>query len=865
MSKIINKYISLLLLTLTLFIFALLPLSADGDNKSIIKSVEISGERDRITVSASIDKSLVEANKDKQVYLFELLPSNDIDDINTLTPSAQKEISESVSISIDFKKRAVYSSFVLAVQNEDSTYFAVTERHYVDNPELLASNSEEYPYRPTKKGLNAQITSDAQHLGVAHTIISIEIDEYIAPFRTSSTVPFTRYGQTFYFYEDKLAALDHKVKVYTEAGINVYFNIVLGKSDMSELNFLYLNSNSSTASLFAINTSTIPSSRYFSVFCEFMAERYSNSEHTNGFVPAYILGYEVNSTGMWNYAGEIAFDNYVRCYENAYRILYSAVKSTYENAKVFVSVSNLFTADEGVSDFGAKDFLTTFAENMKVHGDTEWALAINPYASDTSVTEFWNDEKATDSLDTQYITMKNLDVLSEFMRLENMTSDNGVRDIIISEFGIHGSFEEARNNDCQAAAYALAYAIADQNDDIDAFLYYRHVDHPAEPVHFGLWTSNAISPLTPENKKAIYTIFENVDTKDYSGGLEMAHAFIGEELYNKYLANYEPTPKRIVTDAVPVLKTDIRASLRESVLFDLTIGDFCGFYPSDNSSYVELRPVNEDDYTTALYSHLNPESAQTYSGISCSLKDIDLSRTEYITLSFKPVTPGTETLTVMLMLDSDKDGKDLVYEGIVQLPSNNDSELTFKLSDYIKATDGSIETLKLWYKPSSGTLSDGEYGLWLKSVTIHERTGFSSFISVFSTALKIALILAAAALIIFAYAYKPVRNRIKGIIGKTRSKLIGFLKDKKIISRRHKKKKGAKITPPKNAEQTARPAQSIQSGTRPVQGQTSGVRIVNGRVLPRTHSDLRKPSSPSAQAAAKNTDDNANNTGDNGK
>ena len=94
MSKIINKYISLLLLTLTLFIFALLPLSADGDNKSIIKSVEISGERDRITVSASIDKSLVEANKDKQVYLFELLPSNDIDDINTLTPSAQKEISE---------------------------------------------------------------------------------------------------------------------------------------------------------------------------------------------------------------------------------------------------------------------------------------------------------------------------------------------------------------------------------------------------------------------------------------------------------------------------------------------------------------------------------------------------------------------------------------------------------------------------------------------------------------------------------------------------------------------------------------------------------------------------------------------------
>ncbi len=816
-----------------LILFPALFISASADTLACtIDSVKIDSELEYITVSASLDKEFVQENKDSAIFVFELLPSDNIGNLNSLVPIMQTYASESLSKEIDFNKRMIYSSFVLATKNEDGTYTPISNRKYVENPGILSSNDMPYPERATKKGLCAQITSDAQYLGSAHTIISIEIDEYMAPNQSDDAIAYTCLGQTFYFYKDRLSALDHRVKSLTEAGMNVYFNIVMGKSESGDLDFLYLGNDQSSASLFAINTTTVPSSRYFIAFSEFMTERYSSENAENGFVPGYILGYEVNTTGMWNHAGDIGFEDYVRYYENAYRILHSALKSKFANGRVFISVSNLFSADEATSDFGAKSFLDTFAQNIKAGGDIDWALAINPYASDPANTEFWLDENATHTPDTPYLTMKNLDVLSEFMKNEPLLYNGDVRNIIISEFGINGNYDDARNNDCQAGAYALAYAIADQNKDIDAFIYYRHVDYPAEPVHLGLWTSNAVTPLSPENKKSIYEIFRNADTAKFSVGLDMARAFCGDELFEKYAGDYEPVAKKSITEAVPVLKSDIRPIFKERTLFDLTGGELLNFYPSDSSSYVELRPVSENEYTSQLYSSQKLSSTKTYSGISRDLSDIDLERAEYITVSFKPVTPTAQTVTVMLRLDNNSGRLSHSFEGIVQITSNEKSELTFKISDYVKATDGKLGLLKLLYKPSSESVEAGEYGLWLENITVHEKTGITTFITVIVTIFTVLIILLLVAALLFVNFNKNAKNRIKGIVGKTKSRIIGFLKDKKIISRRHKKKKGARLTPPKEREGEKISASKPNTASESRNVQAGGVRIVNGRVIP---------------------------------
>ncbi|MBQ4136663.1 MAG: hypothetical protein IJD67_01005, partial [Clostridia bacterium] len=63
------------------------------------------------------------------------------------------------------------------------------------------------------------------------------------------------------------------------------------------------------------------------------------------------------------------------------------------------------------------------------------------------------------------------------------------------------------------------------------------------------------------------------------------------------------------------------------------------------------------------------------------------------------------------------------------------------------------------------------------------------------------------------------------------------------ISRRHKKKKGAKITPPKSVVE----AQNKLPTAKPVQhnaNHSDTVRIVNGRVLPRSSAEIKRDKTP---------------------
>ena len=819
-----NKYFRHFVISAMVFIMILTSgILASADSfVCTIDSVRINTQKNTLTINAAFDAEFVKVNRDRDVFVFELMPGER--ELGELSPRGTLKAENNFKMELAFSKQMIYSSFVIAIKNEDGTFTRISDEKYIENISDIAENTADYPHRSTKKGLCAQIGSDAQYLGSAHTIISVEIEDYISPVQRENTISHTLYGQTFYFYEDKLALLDHRVKAMTEAGMNVYFNIVLGKSENSELDFLYLDRENTSASLFAINTITVKSARLFIAFCEYMAERYSGENAANGFVPAYILGYEINARGTWNNIGEVSFEEYVNYYESAFRILHSAVKSKYANARVFVSVSNVFNSSEYSTDYGARDLLSAFAGKIQSRGEIDWALAINPYPSDPSNTQFWEDELAIDSIDTKYLTMKNLDVLTDYMSQGELTYDTEVRDIIISEFGINGNIDDAKNSDCQAGAYALAYAIAEQNPYIDAFIYYRHVDHPAEPVQLGLWSSNALSPLVPESKKPIYDIFRNADTSNNALGLDMARAFSGNDIFNKYAGDYKSESKKSITEAVSMLKADIPPAYSENTLFDLTSGEMYGFYPSDSSSFVELRPVNENEYTTMLYSSQKPAFAKAYMGISCSLEDVSLEKAEYISIKFKPVTPNDETLTVMLRLDN-YDIPAYSFEGVAQITSNSTAELTFKISDFVKLTDGRADTVKLLYKPGSDSVVSGEYGLWLESVSIHNRTGLSTLLSIIFTIIVILVVAAVAVLLIFINVNKTAKNKIKAIVGKTRSRIIGFLKDKKIISRRHKKKKGAKMPQSKSETGSARP---LTKNT----FQDTGVRIVNGRVMP---------------------------------
>ncbi len=815
------------------------------DTGITFNALEISREKDTLKLDISVDAELVEKYKGNDLYVFELRPENTSEDLDSITPLLIGPINKKVVVAnLEFTRAKLYSSYIVAVKTEDGSIKPLSERGYITNPEELAENTSPFPKKSTKKGLCTQIGSDAQYLGAAHTTISIDLNEYMSASYTKNSISYINGGQTFYFPLDKINALDHKVRVLTEAGMNVYLNIVLGKDNGSGLSAVFPLCSGSEASYYAINTDTVSSVKYFTAFCEFITSRYSkNSSH--GFVPGYILGYEVDSVN-WNYAGDIPFDEYVKSFENAYRILYSAARSVYSNAEVFVSVSNVFNTSESTEfSYGYKAFLDRFAESVRLGGDVEWSLAVNPYPSDPASTEFWADERATDSLDTEFLTMKNLGILSNYMSSEAMTYDGHTRGIIISEFGLNGNYDDAKNNDCQAAAYALAYAIADKNPDIDAFIYYRHVDLPAENAKLGLWTSLPSTSLSPVNKKAIYNVFKNVDTEAYDEGLGMARAFCPEAIYSSYTEGYAPSPKRSVVESIPVSKSDIRPTFKEVPLFDLTLGSADGFYPANSCSYVELRQISADSTDTSLYAKMAPISANTYMGISRALDESKRIDGSFLSVRFKAITPSAETVNVMLRLDGYENGIPSAFEGIIQTNSNEDTELTFKISDFVKRTDGDIRSIKLWFKPSSGTLTDGEYGLWLEGISLHKKTGLDAFVTVLITFVVIVFALAIIVFLILASKNREINARLKAFFGKKRSQLIGFLKNKKIISRRHARKKGARQTPPQ-APSAKRP---------PVQQQTMQKRPPHRHSdASRTPKNLQNRNQSSKQSDSKSSD-----------
>ncbi len=724
-----------------------------------IASVTLNKSKAELTFEIRLPKDYVKTNKSETLYLFELAPYQSIDDINTLEPVKSFKIDDKITQKLSFYNGNVtrlYSGFVVALQNDDSSYTALTSAKYIDNPDALAENTEAYPTKSSKKGLGLQVFSDAQQLGVMHTVVNVAINEYMLGENSDNAQSFIYNGRTFYINKNKLKVLDHTVKTYTDAGINVYFNIILSApraEDHENIKSLYCEGISADAKRFALNTENENAMHFFRAFMDYITARYTQANHAYGFVPGIILGYEVNSNRVWNNAGPTDLESYVSSYCAAFRIAYTAMTSHYSNGRVYISLANNFSVAEGdnaavpgsLCDYPAKDFLDLFAEKIKATGDIPWGLSINPYASDTSLTDYWNDTQATDSFETPYITMKNINTLTRYMNEEQLLYNSQPRSIMIGEFGVSGDPGTDNSMTLQAAAYALAYYTADQNEDIDAFIYHGHVDHSGEARYYGLWTNKEGSVSEPAAKKPIYNVFSLIDTEQSEAVTAFVKQTVGDSVFDGVMGGnvkYKIFNKRTLLASESVEASEFQKGYTAKTLFDLTGGDDEGFYPTDGINYLELRP-NESGDTSVLYALISGTPTE-YKGIGNKIQDGDFNKAQYITVRMMITAPDTvNSLDLMLRLQSTGDAKadTVVYTGEASVKPNEWQEVSFKIKDLVSQSDGDVDLIKLWVKTADGVSDEGEYGIWLESVVVHTKNGMG-FFGWFFTILLVLLLLA---------------------------------------------------------------------------------------------------------------------------
>jgi len=199
-------------------------------------------------------------------------------------------------------------------------------------------------------------------------------------------------------------------------------------------------------------------------------------------VDEFIIGNEVNNR-QWNYTASMNWEDYIWEYVQAFRVSYNAIKSTNANAKVYISLDQMWNMDNAVGTskyyeyMDAMDFLLYFNNFICAEGNIDWSLAFHPYLYPMTYSRFWDMSKlgngsyyAQQVALNKVVTFQNLPTMTNFMALPAMRNPQGqVRDIILPEIGITA----AQGYDVQAATYQACYTACRNNPFIDRIYFHR--------------------------------------------------------------------------------------------------------------------------------------------------------------------------------------------------------------------------------------------------------------------------------------------------------------------------------------------------------------------------------------------------------
>ena len=122
-----------------------------------------------------------------------------------------------------------------------------------------------------------------------------------------------------------------------------------------------------------------------------------------------------------------------------------------------------------------KYFLTQLNNNIKSEGNIDWRVAVHPYNAPLYAAGAWTTGKnVSHNQNSPYITMANLDVLTDFLCTPEMRSSTGaVRTVKCSEVG----YSSANGEAAQAADLVYAYLSAENNRYVDGIVISRERDH----------------------------------------------------------------------------------------------------------------------------------------------------------------------------------------------------------------------------------------------------------------------------------------------------------------------------------------------------------------------------------------------------
>ena len=434
---------------------------------------------------------------------------------------------------------------------------AVSEPHFTDDVQAPARRTFPYPREASKKGLQVQLSDDAEELGVQSAAINVSLGELMltGPDSGRPTIAFSSGGRDFYFDQAVADRLDRQIKPLSDSGAVVDLIILVYRSanPHSAARILMDPAASPTAgTVMGFNTTTREGVAHLTAAMEFLADRYTRDDQRHGRAVGFIMGNEVDAQWEWANSGEKTLDEFLDGYSRALRIGWLATRSAYADARTYVSLTHSWTRPSGANPdeqrptrfYAGRDVLDRLQELSDTQGAFPWHVAFHPYPQDLFDPTVWDDPDAVDSVDAPVVTFRNLDVLTTYLGRPELAHDGQRRRVILSEQGCNtpgGDVAEAER--LQAACYAYAYYRSRFLPGIDSFILHRHVDHRLEGgLALGLWAGDPESshPAAPLRHKLIYDVFRDIDTRRSLSATEFALDVIGIDSWAEVIPGFDP-------------------------------------------------------------------------------------------------------------------------------------------------------------------------------------------------------------------------------------------------------------------------------------------------------------------------------------
>ena len=458
--------------------------------------------------------------------------------------AAGKSRSMTFTVKVKASRRAryLYSRFAVAVPAGNG-YQLISNARYLSNPGSMAEGQYVFPRASSKKGLQikSQMVTDAVELNVQNAAINIVLSDIPAgkgEKNKSRSYAYKYNGKKYWFRKSVIGSYDRQLKGMSETNAVISAILLLGwRSDLKYM--IPPAGRHGGHNFYAWNVADPEARQMFSAILSFLAKRYSGAAGSKGRIVNWIVGNEVADYKSWNYGGTMSLEQYASLYADAFRLTYMAAASGYSGARVYISLDHLWNSSQN-GGFTGRNMLDAFVSALRAGGYIPWNLAYHPYSSPLHETRFWKngDGQATAALTTPVITMRNLNVLTGYIKSRY---GPGVR-VILSEQGYTSVRGKVQEENVQSAAIAYSYLLTEANDMVDSFIMNRHVDHIAETsagLYLGLWTNSRDE--WADRKKQSWNTFKYMDTNLSEAVTTSGLGVIGAASWKQLIPGYSPS------------------------------------------------------------------------------------------------------------------------------------------------------------------------------------------------------------------------------------------------------------------------------------------------------------------------------------